>query len=73
MTSNWSWCVLCISASHDELIRVPDGEPLADDEAGASKLWAVYVDEAERYDTALVESWKSDMQGMLIFVSELLV
>ncbi|KAJ7119763.1 hypothetical protein C8R44DRAFT_624697, partial [Mycena epipterygia] len=31
------------------------------------KLWAVYVSEAEKYDKALVESWKSDMEGMLIF------
>ncbi|KAJ7927743.1 hypothetical protein B0H13DRAFT_2265401 [Mycena leptocephala] len=36
-------------------------------EAAAAKLWAVYVSEAEKYDKALVESWKSDMQGMLIF------
>ncbi|KAJ7278699.1 hypothetical protein C8J57DRAFT_1465056 [Mycena rebaudengoi] len=37
------------------------------DEAAAAKLWAVYVSEAEKYDKALVESWKSDMGGMLIF------
>jgi hypothetical protein len=37
-------------------------------EAAASKLWAVYVSEAERYDKSLIESWKSDMEGMLIFV-----
>ncbi|KAJ6527647.1 hypothetical protein B0H19DRAFT_969575, partial [Mycena capillaripes] len=36
-------------------------------EAAASKLWAVYVSEAEKYDKSLVESWKSDMEGMLIF------
>jgi hypothetical protein len=28
----------------------------------------VYISEAEKYDKALVESWKSDMSGMLIFV-----
>ncbi|KAJ7618245.1 hypothetical protein DFH06DRAFT_1061809, partial [Mycena polygramma] len=36
-------------------------------EAAAAKLWAVYVSEAEKYDKGLVESWKSDMEGMLIF------
>ncbi|KAF8177501.1 hypothetical protein K438DRAFT_1769964 [Mycena galopus ATCC 62051] len=36
-------------------------------EAAAAKLWAVYISEAERYDKSLVESWKSDMEGMLIF------
>ncbi|KAJ7056167.1 hypothetical protein C8F01DRAFT_962010, partial [Mycena amicta] len=29
--------------------------------------WAVYASEAEKYDKSLVESWKSDMEGMLIF------
>ncbi|KAJ6474814.1 hypothetical protein C8R45DRAFT_800159, partial [Mycena sanguinolenta] len=29
--------------------------------------WSVYIAEAEQYDKALVESWKSDMDGMLIF------
>ncbi|KAJ7644691.1 hypothetical protein FB45DRAFT_298775 [Roridomyces roridus] len=37
------------------------------EDAAATKLWAVYVSEAEKYDKALVESWKSDMEGMLIF------
>ncbi|KAJ6494357.1 hypothetical protein C8R45DRAFT_824598, partial [Mycena sanguinolenta] len=31
------------------------------------KIWSIYVGEAERYDAALVESWKADMEGMLIF------
>ncbi|KAJ7132539.1 hypothetical protein C8R44DRAFT_584719, partial [Mycena epipterygia] len=29
--------------------------------------WAVYISEAENYDKALIESWKSDMEGLLIF------
>ncbi|KAJ7175108.1 hypothetical protein C8R43DRAFT_597924 [Mycena crocata] len=36
------------------------------DEA-CEKLWAIYTDEAERYDEALVQSWRGDMEGMLIF------
>ncbi|KAJ7034248.1 hypothetical protein C8F04DRAFT_584061 [Mycena alexandri] len=36
-------------------------------ESASAKLWAVYVSEAEKYDRALVESWRSDMEGMLIF------
>ncbi|KAJ7809992.1 hypothetical protein B0H14DRAFT_3480921 [Mycena olivaceomarginata] len=39
----------------------------ASDEAAAAKMWAVYISEAEKYDKALVESWKSDMEGLLIF------
>ncbi|KAJ7455509.1 hypothetical protein FB451DRAFT_977513, partial [Mycena latifolia] len=29
--------------------------------------WALYVSEAQKYDKSLVESWRSDMDGMLIF------
>ncbi|KAJ7469339.1 hypothetical protein B0H11DRAFT_1868620 [Mycena galericulata] len=36
-------------------------------DSAAAKLWSVYVGEAEKYDRALVESWKRDMEGMLIF------
>ncbi|KAJ6471327.1 hypothetical protein C8R45DRAFT_416616 [Mycena sanguinolenta] len=32
-------------------------------------MWAVYVSEAEKYDKSLVESWKSDMEGLLIFAA----
>ncbi|KAJ7881369.1 hypothetical protein B0H14DRAFT_2340406, partial [Mycena olivaceomarginata] len=31
------------------------------------KIWSIYVGEAERYDKSLIESWKADMEGMLIF------
>ncbi|KAJ7020869.1 hypothetical protein C8F04DRAFT_1142441 [Mycena alexandri] len=41
--------------------------PAAEREAPAAKLWAVYVSKAEKYDRSLVESWRSDMEGMLIF------
>ncbi|KAJ7494072.1 hypothetical protein FB451DRAFT_1360635 [Mycena latifolia] len=44
-----------------------DGEvPHADDGASAP-LWAVYIAEADKYDKSLVESWRADMEGMLIF------
>ncbi|KAJ7455491.1 hypothetical protein FB451DRAFT_1143803 [Mycena latifolia] len=38
-------------------------------EAAAAKVWAIYISEAEKYDRALVESWKSDMEGLLIFAA----
>ena len=34
----------------------------------SSKIWSVYVDEAEAYDKVLMEGWVSDMDGILIFV-----
>ena len=34
----------------------------------AAKFWSVYVGEAESHDKALVETWKDDMEGIIIFV-----
>jgi hypothetical protein len=39
-----------------------DGSP-------SSKIWSLYISEAEKHDRALAESWKGDMDGILIFVS----
>jgi len=39
------------------------------DQDAFSKLWAVYVGEAEKYDGDLLRGWKQDMEGLLIFVS----
>ncbi|KAJ7493982.1 hypothetical protein FB451DRAFT_1164846 [Mycena latifolia] len=38
------------------------------DEWAGTRLWAVYISEAEKYDEALVEGWKPDMEGLLLFV-----
>ncbi|KAJ7445992.1 hypothetical protein B0H11DRAFT_1824621, partial [Mycena galericulata] len=40
----------------------------AENDEACAKIWSIYVGEAERYDAALVESWRADMDGMLIFV-----
>ncbi|KAJ7468145.1 hypothetical protein FB451DRAFT_1369166 [Mycena latifolia] len=45
--------------------KASDRDPSHD--AAAGRLWSVYISEAEKYDKELVESWKSDMEGMLIF------
>ncbi|KAF5371281.1 hypothetical protein D9758_004178 [Tetrapyrgos nigripes] len=37
------------------------------DEYACSKLWTVYIGEAQRYDQHLLQGWKSDMDGMLLF------
>ncbi|KAJ7612866.1 hypothetical protein DFH06DRAFT_1015086 [Mycena polygramma] len=36
-------------------------------EAAAADIWGIYVAVAEKYDKGLVKSWRSDMDGMLIF------
>ncbi|KAH9033861.1 hypothetical protein EDB84DRAFT_1488240 [Lactarius hengduanensis] len=33
----------------------------------AGKVWSVYLNEAEKQDTALAENWKGDAEGILIF------
>lgn len=35
----------------------------------ADKFWSTYLEDAEKQDTALAESWKGDTDGILIFVS----
>jgi hypothetical protein len=40
----------------------------AESEQASARLWSVYIAEAQRYDEALVVSWRADMEGMLIFV-----
>jgi Family of unknown function (DUF6535) len=34
----------------------------------SSKIWSVYNSEASVHDKGLLEGWKSDMDGILIFV-----
>ncbi|KAJ7628142.1 hypothetical protein DFH06DRAFT_1441981, partial [Mycena polygramma] len=49
-------------SSHRNQVNSP-----VSDETPSAKIWSVYVAEAEKYDKALVQSWKDDMQGLLIF------
>ena len=35
----------------------------------STKIWKLYGIESERHDKALVDSWKSNTDSMLIFVS----
>ncbi|KAK7462773.1 hypothetical protein VKT23_007357 [Stygiomarasmius scandens] len=41
-------------------------KPTPDDDA-CFKLWNMYIDQAQSYDRALLEGWKSDMDGMMLF------
>jgi len=43
-----------------------------EDEEACSKMWNTYIEEAQRYDQALLLGWKEDMGGMLIFVRRIL-
>ncbi|KAK7462719.1 hypothetical protein VKT23_007307 [Stygiomarasmius scandens] len=41
-------------------------KPTADDDA-CFNLWNTYIEQAQSYDRALLEGWKGDMDGMLLF------
>ncbi|KAF5345887.1 hypothetical protein D9758_011404 [Tetrapyrgos nigripes] len=41
-------------------------KPTADDDA-CFKLWNMYLSQAHEYDKTLLEGWKKDMDGMLLF------
>ncbi|KAF5345907.1 hypothetical protein D9758_011400 [Tetrapyrgos nigripes] len=41
-------------------------KPTADDDA-CFQLWNVYISQAHEYDKTLLEGWKKDMDGMLLF------
>ncbi|THU94318.1 hypothetical protein K435DRAFT_756668 [Dendrothele bispora CBS 962.96] len=41
-------------------------KPTPDDDA-CFKLWNMYIGQAQDYDKALLEGWKGDMDGMLLF------
>ncbi|KAJ7431883.1 hypothetical protein B0H11DRAFT_825003 [Mycena galericulata] len=42
-------------------------DDIQNDESAGAKIWSVYISEADKYDKALVERWRSDMEGILIF------
>lgn len=45
-----------------------DSKPIRDYNDPSGKIWSIYAKEAKKFDDALVESWKGDMDGILIFV-----
>ncbi|KAJ7626787.1 hypothetical protein FB45DRAFT_749703, partial [Roridomyces roridus] len=55
-------------ASGDDAWFTPAPRNDGRNEESAAKMWSIYVGEAERYDRALVERWRADREGMLIFV-----
>ncbi|KAF7367985.1 hypothetical protein MSAN_00864200 [Mycena sanguinolenta] len=57
-----------IMTPHSVYPTIPPPQDQADrEELAGTKLWSFYVSQAERYDKALVEGWRSDMDALLIF------
>ncbi|CAK5278563.1 unnamed protein product, partial [Mycena citricolor] len=42
-------------------------ERIERERASGNKLWSAYITEAQNYDQGLLEGWRSEMDGMLIF------
>ena len=53
----------------ETVLPKPTDHANTENDEACSNLWSVYIQEAERYDKALVDSWKGDMDGILIFAS----
>ncbi|CAK5263422.1 unnamed protein product [Mycena citricolor] len=47
--------------------RKAEEESIERERASGNKLWSAYISEAQNYDQGLLEGWRSEMDGMLIF------
>ncbi|KAJ6498282.1 hypothetical protein DFH09DRAFT_1336734 [Mycena vulgaris] len=47
--------------------EIPTYIPLGTRDVKATDVWSIYTTLAEEYDKVMVESWRDDMQGILIF------
>ncbi|CAK5263561.1 unnamed protein product [Mycena citricolor] len=47
--------------------RQAEEERLERERASRNKLWSAYIAEAQNYDQGLLEGWRSEMDGLLIF------
>ncbi|CAK5265496.1 unnamed protein product [Mycena citricolor] len=48
--------------------RQADEASIERERASGNKFWSVYVSEAQSYDRGLIDGWRSEMDGLLIFV-----
>jgi hypothetical protein len=53
------------------ILRSPTKEPYGG-VPGIDRFWWFYLDEAEKLDKTMTDSWKGDTDGILIFVNILL-
>ncbi|KAJ7790517.1 hypothetical protein B0H14DRAFT_3569389 [Mycena olivaceomarginata] len=48
-------------------VNIPTYISLGTSDAANSQIWAIYLAEAQKYDKVLVESWRDNVNGILIF------
>jgi len=49
----------------DIVLQAPSN-PASNDPS--TKMWILSISQADKYDTAIAEGWKADMDGILIYV-----
>jgi hypothetical protein len=49
-------------------IRPPPDHRDGDSDDPSSKMWALCISQTDKHDTAMAERWKSDMDGILLYV-----
>ncbi|CAK5263437.1 unnamed protein product [Mycena citricolor] len=55
-------------ADRQQADKREDNEAYSERErASGNKLWGVYISEAQSYDQGLIDGWRSEMDGLLIF------
>jgi hypothetical protein len=59
--------LVCLHLYHTPFPPAPDH--LDDDDDSYSKMWTVCISQADKHDIARAERWKTDMDGILVFVS----
>ncbi|CAK5263418.1 unnamed protein product [Mycena citricolor] len=47
--------------------RKAEEERIERERASGNKLWSAYITEAQNYDQGLIDGWRSEMDGLLIF------
>lgn len=60
--------ILSSNAQADPRLLIGTEKQTDDQNDPSNQIWSVYMSEAALRDKGLVESWKSDMDGTLIFV-----
>jgi hypothetical protein len=51
----------------DTVLLAPLASSPASDEP-STKMWLLSISQADKYDSAIAEGWKADMDGILIYV-----
>ncbi len=55
-----------VSSLFSDIVLPAPPNPASDDPS--TKMWLLSISQADKYDAAIAEGWKADMDGILIYV-----